>query len=639
MGRKVYIDNMPLGEAIQTVIKRVFKDNKFEVKKETIPVVESLGRITAEPVWAKKSSPHFSASAMDGIAVRSSDTFGATETSPVFLKRDRDFIEVDTGDPVPQQFDAVVMIEDVNFKDIDTVELILAAVPWQHIRSVGEDVVEAQMILPAGFRVGPYEIGAFLTAGVSEVLVTESPQVIIIPTGTELVNPGTETGAPGEITDSNSWMLAALCKEWGATPVRFPIVIDDRDALKDAVSRAVSEGDMVVVCSGSSAGREDFTADTIANLGELVLHGIATRPGKPMIFGMVNQRPVLGVPGYPVSASLIFELFAQPIINGMQGHRVPQTAVVEARLARKMASNMGTYEFVHVNMGRIGKEYVAFPLNRGAGITTSLVKSDGELHIPQGEEGYQAGENVTIYLKRPLDLIDRTLLAIGSHDMALDYLGNVLWRRFGLRLSSTNVGSMGGVMALKRHETHIAGIHLLDTDTGDYNVSYLQRYLKGERFKLINLVIREQGLMVKPGNPLGIQSIEDVSEKGLRFVNRQKGAGTRILLDYLLSQKGIAPVTIHGYTREEYSHLAVAAAVAGDTADASLGIYASARAMGLDFIPVAQERYDLCILPELPQVETMEKIIEAIKSPEFIQEVVDFGGYDLSLSGQVMWEN
>lgn len=639
MARKVYIENMPLDQALQLVMDRLIKKDGFRVQKEEIEVRQALGRITAEPVRARKSSPHYPASAMDGIAVRSRDTRGASETSPVLLRRDQQFVELDTGDPVPREFDAVIMIEDVNYQDENTAEIIVPAVPWQHVRSVGEDLIASQMIVPALFPVGPFEIGSLLTAGVTRIKVVRKPRVAIIPTGTEIVEPGQETMQAGEITESNSRMLAGLCEQWGALPLRRPIAPDDREVLREAIRQAAREADIIVVCSGSSAGREDYTAEVISELGELILHGLATRPGKPAIVGALGQKPILGVPGYPVSAALVFELIGRPLIFALQGVEPPESVTLEARLARKLASSMGVDEFVHVNLARVGTGYLAFPRNRGAGATSSLVKSDGVLVIPRGLEGYQPGDRVSIHLTRPLEVVDRTILAIGSHDLALDYLGNLLWKKHRLRLASTNVGSMGGIMALKRKETHLAGIHLLDTETGEYNISYLLRYLKGENLILMNLVTREQGLMVKPGNPLGIKGLEDLARPEVRFVNRQKGAGTRILLDYLLKTGGLSPGQINGYEREEYSHLAVAAAVSNDTADVSLGIYASCKALGLDFIPVASERYDMCILKDLVDGPILEAMGQVIADPEFSAETLSFGGYDLNFSGQVMWES
>ncbi len=637
MGRRVYIDNAPLEETLKSVVARWKELESMQVKSESIDVAESRGRITAEPVRAEKSSPHYPASAMDGIAVLSSDTAGANETAPVALKRSRQFAEVDTGDPVPPEFDSVIMIEDVNFMDDGSARIIAPAVPWQHVRSVGEDLIASQMIVPTAFPIGPYEIGAMLTAGVKRVKVARQPRVAIIPTGTEIVEPGKETMIPGEITESNSRMLGGLCEEWGALPIRCDIVVDDWNLLRKAVEQALEIADIVVVCSGSSAGREDYTAGVIAELGELLMHGLAVRPGKPAIAGIIKGKPVLGVPGYPVSAALIFELLGRPLVYGALGQGLPLPDTLEARLARKLPSHMGVDEFVHVSLAPAQGGYLAFPRNRGAGATSSLVQSDGVIVIPRGLEGFQPGEKVSVKLNRSRGIIDRTLLAIGSHDLALDYLGNLLWQKYGWRLASTNVGSMGGIMALKRHETHLAGIHLLDTGSGEYNVSYLKRYLPGENMQLINLVMREQGLMVQSGNPLGIRGLGDLVQPGVRFVNRQKGSGTRILLDYLLTEQGLDRSDINGYEREEFSHLSVAAAVENRNADAALGIYAGARALGLDFVPVVQERYDICVAMDMINEDALEALRAVIADPDFQRDIAAFGGYDLEKTGQVMW--
>lgn len=639
MGRKVYIDNKPLEEAKALLFRRLEEAGFFKLQAEEIDVVDSLGRITAVAVAARMSSPHYSASAMDGIAVRARDTFGASETTPIRLKRGEQFVEVDTGDYVPREFDAVIMIEDVNFPNPDMAEIIAPAVPWQHVRPVGEDVIASQMIVPALYPIRPYEIGALLTSGVRTISVVKRPVVGIIPTGTELVEPGVVDMAPGEIMESNSQMLAGMCREWGAVPHRFPIVIDDEELIKQAVIKCSQEADIIVVCSGSSAGREDYTAKIIGELGEVLLHGLAIRPGKPAILGIIDNKPVIGVPGYPVSAALVFELIAQPIIYRKRGAQKHEAEKMPARVSRKLASHVGVDEFVQVNLGHVGNDFIAYPLSRGAGITTSLVRSDGVIQVPRGTEGFEAGEMAQVELNRAPEIIARTLVAIGSHDLALDWLGNILNLKHGIRLSSANVGSMGGLVALKRRETHMAGIHLLDTDTGEYNISYINRYLSGERVRLVNLVKRQQGLLVKKGNPLGIGGIQDLIREEVRYINRQKGAGTRILLDYLLKAADIDTDDISGYEREEFTHLAVAAAIQSDTADAGLGIYAAARALGLDFIPVAEERYDLCFLLDLIDDTAFAAVMEAIASEDFRREVEHFGGYDLSLSGQVMWES
>ncbi|MDD2585314.1 MAG: molybdopterin biosynthesis protein [Syntrophomonadaceae bacterium] len=637
MQRNIYIENMPLEQARQIYIDRLKECGYFKMESEVIDVLESQGRITRSAVFARRSSPHYAAAAMDGIAVKASSTFDASEITPVTLPPGT-FIEVDTGDYVPREFDAVIMIEDVNFID-SAARIIKAAVPWQHIRSVGEDLVAHDMVIPSSYQIGPYEVASLCTAAVPSVEVVKKPLVAIIPTGTELIDEGSDDMSPGEIVESNSRMLSGLSQEWGAVTYRHKIVPDDKNLLRQAVEEVKDKADMIIICSGSSAGREDYTSSIIEEFGEVLVHGIATRPGKPAILGVINNKPVIGVPGYPISAGLIFNLFARPVLYMKQGITPPQADILECNVSRKIASSMGVDEYIYTNIAKIDNHYIAYPLNRGAGITTSLVKADGAFCIKRGNEGLEAGEPCKVELNRPRNVIDNTIVMIGSHDMTVDFLVDILQRQYGIRLVSTNVGSMGGIMALRRAETHFSGIHLLDYETGDYNTSYLEKYLPGKNYILINLVIRKQGLIVKKGNPLEIESLQNVTREDVRFINRQKGAGTRILFDYLLSRDEISSVSINGYNREEYTHLAVAAAVKNDACDCGLGIYASARALDLDFIPIAEERYDLCILPDMLDKNRMEILLNTIKSSEFKNRVNAFGGYDLKLSGQVVYKN
>lgn len=633
MQRRVYIENMPLETARKLWMEGLASLGFFEVKSEPVNVLDSLNRITGEAVTARRSSPDYQAAAMDGIAVKAGSTYGASERSPVILEKDQ-YLEVDTGDYVPGEYDAVIMIEDVNY-DADSVRIIKPAVPWQHIRSIGEDLVDQDMLLPSYTRIGPFEWASLITAAVDVLSVVKAPRVGIIPTGTELVETGADIMAPGKIIDSNSRMLAGLCQEWGAFPIRHPIVADDREKLKRAVLDLKDQVDMLVICSGSSAGREDYTAGIIEETGRLLVHGIAIRPGKPVILGIIADKPVIGVPGYPVSAQLVFHLFARTALLRRQGLREREDPALPARISRKLASSMGVDEFIYVNCAHLPDGYHAYPLNRGAGITTSLVKSDGFIRIPRGSEGLEAGEICQVHLRRPRQTIDPTLVCIGSHDLALDILADLLQRRYGWRMISSNVGSMGGLMALRREETHVAGLHLLDTVSGEYNTSYLNRYLPDRNWQLLTLVQRQQGLMVKKGNPLKITGLADLTRPSLRFVNRQKGSGTRILLDYLLAQERLSADSIYGYTHEEYTHLAVAAAVKNDACDVGLGIYAGAKVLDLDFIPIAEESYDLCILPHFIEETRLCQLIDTIRSSEFQDRVAGLGGYNLHNCGMM----
>lgn len=636
MDRNIYIENKPLDEALELFVQQLENCGWFGLEYEEVAIMECLGRRTFHPVYARRSHPHYMASAMDGIAVKAASTYYASEVNPVHLPAS-EVLVVDTGDYVPPEYDAVIMIEDINMIG-DQVQIIKPAVPWQHIRSIGEDLVEQDMIVPSRTLIGPYELASFKTASVDKVTVIKKPVMAIIPTGTELIENGYDDMPPGEIVESNSRMLAALWEEWGGISMRHDIVIDDRQLIRQAVQELEPGADLIVICSGSSAGRDDYTSSIVEELGNLILHGLATRPGKPAIFGTINGKPVIGVPGYPVSAQLIFCLFARPIIYKKTGLTPPQPEVMECLLTRKMASHAGVDEFVNVNVARISDHYLAYPLNRGAGVTSILVKSDGLLHIPRGIEGMDAGSSCIISLQRASQIIDNTMVCLGSHDLAVDVLIDILQKDYGIRLISTNVGSMGGIMSLSRSEAHCAGLHLLDYDSGDYNISYLNRYLPNQKVLLINLVQREQGLVIQKGNPLHISSIKDLVRPEIRYINRQKGAGTRLLLDYLLMKENIQESSLNGYNREEYSHLAVAAAIKNNGGDAGLAIYASAKIMDLDFIPVEMERYDLCIRPDLLSRDQLDCLLAAINSPEFKQRMQDFGGYHLDQTGLIMWD-
>ena len=371
----------------------------------------------------------------------------------------------------------------------------------------------------------------------------------------------------------------------------------------------------------------------------MITHGVAIKPGKPTILGSIKGKPVIGVPGYPVSSMLCMDLFVKPIIFRRQGMLPPQVAKTEAIVSRKIVSPLGMEEFVRVKLGRVSDKIIATPISRGAGVIMSMVRADGILRVPRTSEGFNAAETVQVELQRSLDEVLETTVVIGSHDIALDVLGNYLRQNYPqATLSSAHVGSLGGLTALKRGEAHCAGTHLLDEDTGDYNVSYIKRLLPDKPCTLVSLVYREQGLILAPGNPKAIQGLEDLIKEEVIFINRQRGAGTRVLLDYKLKELGIDPVDIVGYDREEYTHMAVAAAVAAGSADAGLGIRAAAQALGLEFISVVEERYDLCIPKEFWHTPYIQRLLEVIKLQSFLDEVHALGGYDLRDCGKVVWE-
>jgi putative molybdopterin biosynthesis protein len=606
---------------------------------ESLPAPDAVGRILAEPVAAKLSSPHFHAAAMDGIAVRAQTTFGAHSTRPMRLAVGQDAFYVNTGRVLPPQTDAVIMIEHVQVIDPLQIEIEAPAFPWQHVRKMGEDIVATEMLFARQHQVTPYCVGALLAAGVFTVGVRRKPRVVIIPTGSELVDWQNRSDVrlqPGQMIESNAYVLGKLVEAAGGCFERRELMGDDVDAIAAAARDAVTAGaDIVMIVGGSSAGSEDFARAAIEHIGQVLVHGVTMMPGKPALVGRVGRTPVFGMPGYPVSNIIAFEELVQPLMARMLGRPIPQRDRAQVHPTRKIASKLGVEEFVRVKIGQVGSRLVATALPRGAGQITSLTEADGIIRIPAHLEGIADGVPVQAELLRPLSAIVRTLVVVGSHDNTLDLLADELRAQTAdVRLSSSHVGSMGGLTAVKRGVCHIAGTHLLDEETGTYNVSYIRRILPDTPVRLVHLVMRDQGLIVPAGNPKAIAGIEDLLRPEIRLVNRQAGSGTRILLDFRLKQLDISPERIAGYRDEEFTHMAVAAAVLSGAADVGLGIFAAARALGLDFIPVVTEQYDLLIPETHFDTEPVQELLTVIASTRFKARVAELGGYHTERTGE-----
>ena len=635
-GRDYYLSDLPLDEALERF--RALLDQSgiaLTTAFETIPLIEARGRVTAAPVWAVASSPHYDAAAMDGIAVRAKETIGATESSPLRLSSPDQVRWVDTGDPMPDGFDSVIMVEHVHELDDATIEIRAPVPPYHHVRPIGEDIVATELILPKNHVLRPVDLGACAAAGLTDVSVSRKPVVTIIPTGTELVPIGAAL-KPGDIVEFNSLIIGGLVDEWGGSSQTSPPVADDYEAIKTAVSNAAVESDIVLVNAGSSAGSEDYTAEIVADLGELAVHGVAIRPGHPVVLGVVNGKPTLGIPGYPVSAALSCELFVKPLIEKALGLREVSRDIADATIARNVHSPLGEDEYLRVKLGRVRERMVATPIQRGAGVIMSLVRADGLVKIPRLSEGVEAGTQVTVNLLRPLEAIEHTIVATGSHDLVLDLIASELTGTGGVSFASSNVGSLGGLRAIDRGEAHLAGTHLLDEESGEYNVSFLRRYVRNQCVVLVNLVHRVQGFIIPKGNPASIESLNDLAREDIVFVNRQRGSGTRVLLDYKLVAAGIDTQQVTGYEREEYTHLAVAAAVAGGRANVGLGILSAARAIGMDFIPLFDERYDLAIPEDIYDSKLLAPMLQLIQSSDFRVKVEELGGYDAGQMGEVI---
>jgi putative molybdopterin biosynthesis protein len=650
----LYLHDIPLEKAKER-IDQALKENNINkpLGIETIAIDENaVDRVLAKPVWAKISSPHYHASAMDGFALLAKDTTNAMPTSPVTLFVGEQAVYLDTGDVLPDWANCVVPIENIEplnekgeisdqIRQPYTIRIRASIPPWSHVRPMGEDIIATELVLPAGKRLVPVDLGAAAASGQKELVVFRKPIVAILPTGTELVPLGSEV-KKGDIIEYNSVVLGAQVRNWGGLVNRFPITRDDYNLICERVSKAANESDLVLINAGSSAGAEDFTSSVIEKLGELYVHGIAVRPGHPVILGMLHASggrpvPVIGVPGYPVSAAITGEIFVKPLIELWNGFTQSNQEVLEAEITRKITSPAGDDDYVRIVAAKVGSKYLAAPLSRGAGVITSMVRSDGYTIIPRGIQGFEAGTKINVLLNRPRNEIDNTIMVIGSHDLTLDLLAEYL-AGTGRRLVSSNVGSLGGLISLRRGESHFAGSHLLDPETGEYNFSYVKKYLTdvGKNVKIMNWVYREQGLLTLKNNPKIINQLNDLAQPNIRFVNRQRGAGTRVLLDFNLEKEGISPNKITGYEQEEYTHLAVAAAISSGRADVGLGVAAAATALGLDFTPLFKERYDLVIPVEIYNSELFKPVLKAVNDPIFRASVQTLPGYDISDMGSLL---
>ncbi|MFW6080869.1 MAG: molybdopterin biosynthesis protein [Desulfosalsimonas sp.] len=640
--RNVYLRMKTLEEARELVFRKLAAGPKS--RHDRVDVTDAVGRVLAGPVYAEFSSPGFHSAAMDGVAVKAENTFGASQTTPLTLEAGTEAVFVNTGHVLPQNADAVIIIEDIEMLDENRIRIEAPAFPWQNVRRMGEDIVATELLFPRHHQITPYCTGALIAGGIREVDVIAKPELLFIPTGPELIDYKGVTGQPsaGRVIESNTHVLGKMAEKCGAAYTRSDILPDDPEIIGQAVKQAAfsEKFDMILITGGSSAGSEDFAREVIASLGEVLVHGVAMMPGKPTVIGKINGKPAFGIPGYPVSAIMAFEQFAIPLIASMLGQPEPEYENIEAEPARKIPGKLGMEQFIRVKLGRVGGRIIATTLPRGAGTITSITEADGILRIPADKEGIREGEKSGVRLLRSRAAVEKNIVAVGSHDNAIDIIADLLRAEdTGFTLSSSHVGSMGGLMAVKNGLCHFAGSHLLDENDGSYNISYIRRYLPDTPVRLVRLAEREQGLITSPGNPKKISGIHDLAKKDITFINRQAGSGTRVLLDFHLKKSGLDPDSIRGYEKEEYTHMAVAAAVLGGSADAGLGINAAAKALNLDFVAVATESYDLVIPEAFFHTERIALILKIIRSEAFIGRINAMGGYHTGNTGKTVWKS
>lgn len=620
--RNTYIENTELETARRTFLDELV----LTPKTETVPVRESRGRVSVRAVFAACSSPGYHAAAMDGIAVLAKSTHAARPGEGLLLVEGADFSYINTGNPIPKKMDAVIMIEDVVDEGDGRVRIHAPASTWQHVRPIGEDIVETEMIIPGRHTVRPVDVGALLAGGIEEIEVYQKPVIGIMPTGSEIVEHARDVGV-GAILDSNSWMFQGLVEEAGGVAKRLAPIPDDFDLIEQTLVRLARECDVVLIGAGSSAGSKDFTRAVIEKAGRLILHGVAIKPGKPTVLGVIGETPIIGMPGYPVSAFVSFREFVEPVLATLTGQTIKRQFHT-ATLTQDIVSSLKHKEYIRLNLGFLHGKWLATPIKSGAGVSMSLVRADAIGIIPQNVEGLSQGEPIETVLLKPLEEVEEKLTITGSHDVVLDIVGDFL------PVTSTHVGSMGGILAIASGQALLAPVHLLDPESGTYNVPYIKKYLH-EPMALIKGVRRQQGLIVAPGNPKGMTGYADLGREGLVYINRQLGAGTRILLDYRLKELGISNASIAGYDNAVTTHMSVAQAVKSGDADVGLGAYSAAVALGLDFVETDWEEYDFLVRADDLEDPRVVRFIEVLKNEAFQEAVLARGGYDLHESGHV----
>ena len=450
--RNIYLQKKTLEDARKTVIEAFAEKSPG---KQWISTLDGAGRVLAEPVFAAVSSPNFHAAAMDGVAVKAANTFGAAETRPLNLQLGETAFPVNTGHIIPEGTDAVIMIEQINWVENDWIEIEAPVYPWQNVRKMGEDVVATELVFPRHHKITPHCLGAIITAGISSVCVWKKPTVLILPTGSELVDltaVDPQALPKGKVIDSNSHMLGQMVEACGGTYRRHDLVADVTKAIREAIENANTDDiDLILILGGSSAGSEDYARAVIEELGSVLVHGVTMMPGKPVIAGQINGKPVFGMPGYPVSAIIAFEQLVQPIVYQMLHQTEPEARRINALPTRKLASKLGVEEFIRIKLGKVGDNIVATPLPRGAGCITSFTEADGIIRVPNAVEGVDANTPVPVELLRPLSSIYNTLVCVGSHDNTLDILSDMVREKSRqTTLSSSHVVAWAVLWPLKK---------------------------------------------------------------------------------------------------------------------------------------------------------------------------------------------
>jgi len=632
--------------SIEEAIGILDREATAAVCTEEKAVTEAGGRILARSVFSGIDLPPFDRAEMDGYAVISEDLEGANDQSPVKLKivgevragknagrevRKGECDEVGTGAPVPKGSDAVVMVEYTE-RSGSSLKVYRPTTPGENVASAGSDVQVGEMILREGAIIGTREAGILSAAGVVKIEVVKKAIVGIISTGDELVDPG-DCLPPGKIYDANSSFLMLAVGEAGGEARYIGRVGDDYRKVKEAIAKGVAESDLLIISGGTSAGAGDLVYRVLGECQPgILVHGLNVKPGKPTIIAVHDGKPIFGLPGYPVSALMIFDQVVRPYLERM-GRPASAKEVLKAKLAERVNAAKGKRWFLPVHVISRGKEgNAAYPVISSSGAIGTLAKSDGYIVLPEDVEFFDAGEEVEVFIF--VGRVEPDLVVIGSHCPGVDILLDILFRKYGIRCKTANVGSMGGLKSVARGEADIAGMHLLDERTMQYNFPYIKReglsvgsLVKGYR--------RLQGIMVSKGNPKKVRGLEDALRKDIVFVNRNRGSGTRMIVDHYLAgiakKRGETPEKlarrIKGYNWEAKTHSAVGAAIYQARADMGVGVKSVAANYGLDFIPMGYENYDFLVNPASRGKPAVRRFLECLRSQEFRDSLEKLPGY------------
>lgn len=644
MGTLEFHDIVSIAEAK----RRLSEHFKARPKSEKVLLSEAYGKVAFEDIISKIDVPPFDRASMDGYAVKAKDTFYADEDRPAQLKLKGDIraghdanltitggnaAGIATGAPMPKGANAVVMVEYTQRKG-EIVEIYRPVVPGENIMAAGSDIMCGETVVRAGAIISPREIGVLAAIGTEQVHVFKGPTVGIISSGDEIVSPGNPLNF-GSIYDVNAPAIAGAVRENGGIPIFFGIVKDDKGIILKMLREALF-CDVVIISGGTSAGAGDLLYKVLGKLGRpgIIVHGISVKPGKPTIIGVSRKKPIFGLPGYPTSALIVFSILVAPILRELSGLRDESKKYVKARVAMRLFSSKGRFEYMLVNLvsGADGR-YSAYPVLSGSGAITTLSEAEGYVKIPENTAMIPEGKEIEVTLLssgiKPADLT-----IIGSHCVGIDVLLTVMGRRKAVHAKIINVGSSGGLSAAGSGESDISGTHLIDEKTKSYNVPFIKSLDISDKVFLIRGYDREQGLLASKDNPKGIRGISDLTGSSISFINRNPGSGTRVLFDLELKKlsrlKNVSlnelKSKIQGYEIEAKSHSAIAAAVASGRADAGLAIRTVAHQYGLTFIPVCKENFDFAVPKKKIEKPSVKDFIKALGSNEFKEELKKMPG-------------